>query len=96
MMDLISKYSTPLLAQMSEQLPAVDMGGPTLIRHLIAAIVFALVGVVVLAASFYVIARISPFCIVKEIEEDQNVALAIMVSSVILGLSIIIAAAILG
>ncbi len=96
MMDLISEFGAPLLAQMSEQLPAIDIGGPTLIRHLVAAVVFALVGVVVLAGSFYMIAKLSPFCIVKEIEEDQNIALAILVSSVILGLSIIIAAAILG
>jgi putative membrane protein len=96
MMDLLSRYGTPVLAQVAEQLPVIDVGGPTLIRHLVAAVVFSLVGVVVLTCSFFLIARFSPFCIVKEIEEDQNVALAILVSSVILGLSIIIAAAILG
>lgn len=96
MMDMISEFGAPLLAQMTEQLPAIDVGGPTLIRHLVAAVVFAAVGVIVLTCSFMLIARFSPFCIVKEIEEDQNVALAILVSSVILGLSIIIAAAILG
>ncbi len=96
MMDVISEFGAPMLAQMAEQLPSIDVGGSTLIRHLVAAVVFAFVGVVVLTCSFFLIARFSPFCIVKEIEEDQNVALAILVSSVILGLSIIIAAAILG
>jgi len=37
-----------------------------------------------------------PFSIVKEIEQDQNTALAIVMGSVILGISIIIAAAIMG
>jgi uncharacterized membrane protein YjfL (UPF0719 family) len=40
--------------------------------------------------------RLAPFSIVKEIEEDQNTAVAIVMGSVILGISIIIAAAILG
>jgi putative membrane protein len=36
-----------------------------------------------------------PFSLRKEIEEDQNTALAIIIGSVIIGMSIIIAAAIL-
>ena len=48
------------------------------------------------AISFFVIKLVTPFSIRKEIEEDQNTALAIMIGSVILGLSIIIAAAIGG
>ena len=46
--------------------------------------------------SFLVINTITPFSIRKEIEEDQNTALAILIGSVILGLSMIIAAAIGG
>jgi hypothetical protein len=43
-----------------------------------------------------VISKLAPFSIRKEIEEDQNTALAILIGSVILGLSWIIAAAIHG
>jgi len=38
--------------------------------------------------------KLSPFSVRKEIEEDQNTALAIILGSVLIGLSIIIAAAI--
>ena len=38
---------------------------------------------------------LTPFSIVKEIEEDQNVALAILIGSIFLALAIIIAAVIL-
>jgi uncharacterized membrane protein YjfL (UPF0719 family) len=40
--------------------------------------------------------KISPFSITKEIEADHNTALAILMASVILGLAIIIAAALHG
>jgi uncharacterized membrane protein YjfL (UPF0719 family) len=57
---------------------------------------YSLLGIVVFALSFALIARIAPFSLRKEIEEDQNVALAILIGAVILGLSIIIAAAVGG
>ncbi len=65
-------------------------------RPLLMALVFSVLGVVVLFASFWVIARLLPFSIRKEIEEDQNTALGIVIGSIILGLSIIIAAAMVG
>lgn len=79
----------PLLAQ-SE--------GPItlLVAHLIAAAAFSILGIVVLGGCFWMIKRLMPFSVTKEIEEDQNVALAIIIASVILGLSMIIAAAIQG
>lgn len=64
--------------------------------HLLAAIAFSVVGIVVLGTSFAIIRRMLPFSVTKEIAEDQNVALAIIIAAVILGLSLIIAAAILG
>jgi uncharacterized membrane protein YjfL (UPF0719 family) len=58
--------------------------------------VYSTVGVVMFTVSFVVIGRLLPFSIRKEIEEDQNVALAILIAAVIIGLSIIIAASISG
>ena len=63
-------------------------------RHLAAALAFALVGLVFFGVAFFIMVKSTPFSVRKEIEEDQNVALAILIGSVILGLSIIIAAAI--
>ena len=67
----------------------------TLGTHLLAVVVFSLVGVLVLASCFWIMKRMMPFSVTKEIEEDQNIALAIIMGSVIVGMSIIIAAAIL-
>lgn len=67
-----------------------------LVQHLVAAVVFSAVGLIVLAASFWLIVRYTPFSVKREIEDDQNVALAIIIASMILGMSIIIAAAIHG
>ena len=64
--------------------------------HLLAAVVFSLVGVAVLAVCFLLMNKLSPFSIKKEIEEDHNVALAVIMGAVIIGMSIIIAAAIQG
>jgi len=64
--------------------------------HLIAAVVFSLVGIVVFFLSLLVMEKLTPFSIIKEIEEEHNQALAIIVGAIVLGISIIIAAAILG
>jgi len=66
------------------------------VKALIASVVYSLIGIVMFAVSFIVIRLVTPFSLRKEIEEDQNTALAILIGSVILGLSIIIASAIGG
>ena len=60
------------------------------------ALLFSLVGILVFALAFFVIAKITPFSLRKEIEEDQNTALGILIGSIIIGLSLIISAAIHG
>jgi putative membrane protein len=67
-----------------------------MIAGLVATLVYSLIGIVMFAVSFLIIRAVTPFSLRKEIEEDQNTALAILIGSVILGLSIIIAAAIGG
>jgi putative membrane protein len=98
MIQRILGTSTQMLAQASEVVSQITSEETTasLIRHLTAVVVFSMVGVLVLALCFFLISRFVPFSVAKEIEEDQNVALAIIVASVILGMSIIIAASILG
>ncbi len=53
-------------------------------------------GLVVFALAYLVIDKVTPFSVRKELEEDHNVALAIVIASVILGSALIIAAAIHG
>jgi putative membrane protein len=58
--------------------------------------VFAGIGIVVFAIAFWIMNKLAPFPIKKEIEEDQNVALAVIMAGVIIGVSLIIAAAVSG
>ena len=74
------------------------MGDSTgvLVEHLIAAVVFSALGIIVLAICFWLMEKLTPFSMVKEIEEDENVALGIVVGAAVIGISLIIAAAIHG
>jgi uncharacterized membrane protein YjfL (UPF0719 family) len=67
---------------------------PDLYTNLVAAAVFALLGIVVLALSFIVLDRLTPYSLWAEIVERQNTALATFVGLVLLAIGIIIAAAI--
>jgi uncharacterized membrane protein YjfL (UPF0719 family) len=67
-----------------------------LLPVLVTTLLFVLIGLVIFALAFVVIAKVTPFSVRKELEEDQNIALAIVIASVILGSALIIAAAING
>jgi putative membrane protein len=66
------------------------------LKTVVASLVYSLVGIAVFALSFLVMKVVTPFSIRKEIEEDHNTALAIVIGSVIVGISLIISAAIHG
>jgi putative membrane protein len=68
----------------------------TLLSHLTAAVLFGALGIALFVLALRLIVRISPFSIRKEIEDDQNVALAVLMGAVFLGLALIVAAAIQG
>jgi putative membrane protein len=65
-----------------------------LYTNLLAAIVFAALGIVVYAVSFVLLDRLTPYSLWREIVERQNTALAVLIGLVSLGLGLIIAAAI--
>jgi len=62
----------------------------------ITTVIFVVFGLIVFALAFLIIAKASPFSVRKEIEDDQNIALAIVIGAVILGSALIIAAAVHG
>ncbi|KFA90390.1 MULTISPECIES: DUF350 domain-containing protein [Archangium] len=64
--------------------------------NLLASLVYSLVGLAVFVAGLFVFRLIMPFDVHKEIEVDQNTALGLVMGSFILGLAIIVAAAISG
>ncbi|HYN85770.1 MAG TPA: DUF350 domain-containing protein [Pyrinomonadaceae bacterium] len=67
-----------------------------LVSVLITTLAFAVFGLIAFAVAYFIILKATPFSIRKEIEEDQNVALAVVIGAVILGIALIIAAAIQG
>lgn len=72
------------------------MISPDFLQHFTESILYTLLGIAAFGVAFLLMARLAPFSMRKEIEDDQNTALGIIVGSVMIGLSIIIAAAIGG
>lgn len=66
------------------------------IHTFLVTLAYTIFGLVVFAVAFMIIVKTTPFSIRKEIEEDQNISLAILIGSVMLGLAIIIASTIHG
>jgi len=64
------------------------------VSYVVNAIVFSFLGIFIFWVSFRLIDRLTPYLLWKEIIEEHNVALAIIVGAVSLGICIIIAAAI--
>ncbi|WP_140634623.1 DUF350 domain-containing protein [Methylibium rhizosphaerae] len=59
-------------------------------------LIYALVGVVIFWVSFVIIDKLTPYDLWAEICEKKNLALAIVVAAMCLGISVIVAAAIHG
>ncbi|MCC9644925.1 DUF350 domain-containing protein [Rhodopirellula sp. JC740] len=67
-----------------------------LLQHLIAACVFSIVGIVVFLGCLVLMEKLTPFSILHEIGEEHNLAVSIVVAAIVLGISIIIAASVIG
>ena len=65
-------------------------------KLIITTLVFSVVGILMFALAFWIIVKSSPFSVRKELEEDQNVALEIVIASVIIGIALIVSAAVHG
>lgn len=64
--------------------------------HVVSTVVFVLIGLVFFGIAFWIITKVAPFSVRKEIEEDQNTALGIVIGSVIIGVALIVSAALHG
>jgi putative membrane protein len=67
---------------------------PDFLSHLLAALVYAVLGIAVLVIGFVLIDRLTPGSMWQELMEKQNVALGVAMAGLAIGLSIVIAAAI--
>ena len=65
-------------------------------RQFLVTLGYALMGLLAFGIAFGVIIKLTPFSIRKELEEDHNVALAIVIASVIIGIGLVVSAAIHG
>jgi putative membrane protein len=81
---------------MMHTIPGLVVPLEGLLPILVTTIVFVVLGLIIFALAFLIIGVAAPFSVRKEIEDDQNIALAIVIASVILGSALIIAAAIHG
>lgn len=59
-------------------------------------VIFVAIGLIVFAIAFFIVVMVAPFSVKKEIEEDQNTALAIIIGALIIGVALIISSAIQG
>ena len=65
-------------------------------RLIITTLVFSIIGILLFGLAFWIIVKSAPFSVRKELEEDQNVALGIVIASVIIGIALIVSAAVHG
>jgi uncharacterized membrane protein YjfL (UPF0719 family) len=76
----------------TQLMAAFDFG----LEQLVGTLVYSIIGIALFGLAFFVIVKVAPFSIRKEIEEDQNTALAIIIGAVILGIALIIGAGVGG
>jgi uncharacterized membrane protein YjfL (UPF0719 family) len=62
--------------------------------QMVSALIFSSIGIVMFALAFFMLRKVLPFNIYKELEEDQNIALGILMASIMIGIAIIISSAI--
>jgi len=66
----------------------------SLLLGIVDTIIYSVVGIIMMGIGFLLINFFTPFSVKKEIEDDQNTSLGIIIGSVIIGLAIIIASVI--
>ena len=64
------------------------------VTNVVNAIVYAGIGIVIFAGAFLVIDKVTPYNLWKEIGQEHNTALALLLGAMSLGICIIIAAAV--
>lgn len=65
-------------------------------RQFLVTLGFTLMGLIAFALAFGLIIKMTPFSMRKELEEDHNVAFAIVIASVIIGIAMIVSATVHG
>jgi putative membrane protein len=64
------------------------------LSNVLNAIIYAVIGIVIFAGSFFIIDKVTPYNLWKEIVQEHNTALAILLGALSIGICIIIASAV--
>ena len=62
--------------------------------NLLNALIYAILGIAIFVFCFFLLDKMTPYHLWREINEEKNVALAILIGAISLGMCIIIAAAV--
>jgi uncharacterized membrane protein YjfL (UPF0719 family) len=91
---------------MTEQLTALGAALPAVLGLvvkleelagvIVTTVVFTIFGLIAFGLAYVIMVKASPFSVRKELEEDHNTALAIVIGAVIIGIAMIVSAAIQG
>lgn len=65
-------------------------------QPIVNSIIFSVLGIIILLAAYFIIEKITPENTWKEVVEKNNIAVAIVLAAFIIGISMIISAAIHG
>ena len=76
--------------------PEIPVHDPLDPYYFIATLLYTGLGILVFLLAFWLMGKVAPFSLRKEIEEDQNTALGIILGALLIGIAIIIAAAVSG
>ena len=64
------------------------------VSHIVSSLLYSVIGIIIFVLALLIIDKVTPYSIHKEIEEEKNVALGLVIGSMLIGLAIIISAAI--
>lgn len=73
----------------------VPLPAPPLWRLLLDASLFGLAGIALLIVGYYIWELVTPYNLRRELHENKNLAVAVVVAAFILGMAIVIAAALI-
>jgi hypothetical protein len=93
---LAQAFSAPAASEAAASVPVPGWHAQSLWQAVAYMVLFALIGIALAIAGYKLFDKCTPGDLHKEILENRNVAAAIVAGSVILGVCVIIAAAMLG
>lgn len=66
----------------------------SILNAILGSLIFSGIGMLMFALAMWIVSKVLPFSLRKEIEEDQNTSLGIVLGSIIIGLALILSNAI--